>query len=149
MTSDNVFLYDWISGKPRENYEQITGACAPVCPCPLPAVSLVTFHMLTLSIHSFPTSPAAPLHAFLAILHVRCAGICPGISPEERSTNVISTDAQQNGYDCGVWTLYALHTRVLKRAVQQQSERLFQDMDLKTSSDALKFRCICLFCGML
>ena len=30
LASDNVFLYDWISGKPRENYEQIAGVCAPV-----------------------------------------------------------------------------------------------------------------------
>jgi hypothetical protein len=29
LVSDNVFLYDWISGKPRENYEQIAGVCAP------------------------------------------------------------------------------------------------------------------------
>ena len=146
MTSDNVFLYDWISGKPRENYEQIAGVCTPVYPCPLPAVSLVTLHMLTLSIHSFPTSPAAPLHVFLEILHERCAVICPAASPEERSTNVISTDTQQNSYDCGVLTLYALHTRVLKCAGQHQPERLFQDMDLKTTSDYLKLRCICLFC---
>ena len=75
LASDNVFLYDWISDKPRENYEQIAGVCTPVYPCPLPAVSLVTLHMLTLSIHSFPTSPAAPLHDFLAILHERCADI--------------------------------------------------------------------------
>ena len=29
LVSDNVFLYDWISGKPRENHEQIAGVCAP------------------------------------------------------------------------------------------------------------------------
>ncbi len=148
LASDNVFLYDWISGKPRERYEQIAGACAPVCPCPLPAVSLVTFHMLTWSIDSLSTSPAAPRYAFLAILHECCAGICPAASPQERSTNVISSDAQQNSYACGVWTLYALHTRILKRDVKKKTERLFQDMDLKTPSDALKFRCMCLFSAM-
>ena len=102
LASDNVFLYDWITGKPRENYEQIAGVCTPVCPCLLTTVSLVTFHMLTLSIHSFLTSPVTPLYALLTILHECCAGICPEASAEERSTNVSSTAAQLNSYDCGV-----------------------------------------------
>ena len=94
-------------------------------------------------VHSFLVLAADPLHAFMAILHERCDRICPAVGVEERSTNVVACAAQHNGFDCGVWTLYALYTRVLKRAVQQQPEGLFHDMDLKTPSHALQFRCIC------
>ena len=33
---------------------------------------------------------------------------------------------QQNGHDCGVWTLYALYLRTLKTATKQERTRIFR-----------------------
>ena len=34
LSSDAVFLYDWITDKPRTLYDNLAGACSTVCPCP-------------------------------------------------------------------------------------------------------------------
>ena len=48
--------------------------------------------------------------------------------------------AQQNSFDCGVWTCYAMYHRALHRATEQDPANIFKDMNLKTPEDARRFR---------
>ena len=52
--------------------------------------------------------------------------------------------AQQNSFDCGVWTCYAMYHRVLQRATEQEPANIFRDMNLKTPEDARRFRSLAL-----
>ena len=85
-------------------------------------------------------------HCMLSWQFCTCVTLASDLGYHPRNTQQMSSAPTLNRMV--TTAVCGLHTRVLKRTVQKQPARLFQDMDLKTPSDALKFRCICLFCAM-
>lgn len=83
---------------------------------------------------------AEPLLALLVVMHERCHGLVVPQCASAGHVVVVRQAAQQNGFDCGVWTLYTLYWRSLKRAIKQDKRRLFADMNMKGPIDALQFR---------
>ena len=81
-----------------------------------------------------------PLLALLVVMHERCDGMVACHCPCAGRVLVVRQAAQLNGCDCGVWTLYALYWRCLKRAIKQDKRHLFADMGMKDPNDALMFR---------
>jgi hypothetical protein len=92
--------------------------------------------------HFFLTVPGLPepLLALLVVMHERCDVLVACHCPCAARVLVVRQTAQLNGSDCGVWTLYALYWRCLKRAIKQDKRRLFADMAMKDPNDALQFR---------
>ena len=81
---------------------------------------------------------AAPLVDLLDVEQARCHGIRQGEGISR--VQVVKADIQENGHDCGVWAMYALYTRVWKRAIQYARPALFKNMDMTCPRDALNFR---------
>jgi hypothetical protein len=75
-------------------------------------------------------------------MHSRYDGMAQPHFTSAGKVVVVRADAQQNGFDCGVWTLYALYYRSMKRATKQKKADLFSDMDMRTPQHALLFRFI-------
>ena len=65
-----------------------------------------------------------------------------------RTITVVNHETQNNSCDYGVWMLYALYTRCLKKAAAQDPVRLFIDMDMKTPKDDTEFRCCHRLCSL-
>jgi hypothetical protein len=80
-----------------------------------------------------------PLLALLVVMHERCDGMVACHCPCAGRVLVVRQAAQLNGCDCGVWTLYALYWRCLRRAIKQDKRHLFADMGMKDPNDALMF----------
>ena len=91
------------------------------------------------------TSASTPLQTLLTSMHTHCSGLCETHSTSPAKESVVRMDVQQNGHDCGVWSLYALYSRALKRATKQQPARIFQDMDMRSPVDTLCFRFVLSF----
>ena len=85
-----------------------------------------------------PLGLAAPLVQLLDLAQDRCHGIMQGEGTSR--VQVVKSDIQQNGHDCGAWSMYALYTRAQKRATRYTRAALFENMDLRCPRGALKFR---------
>ena len=89
-----------------------------------------------------PAVVEAPLLSLLQQMPDHCSGLCATEAKSSPKVTVVRMDAQQNGYDCGVWTLYALHTRVLRTVTKQDPDNIFQDMHMQSPVQTLSFRCV-------
>ena len=138
LDTGTTHLYDWFK-KQHDQYEKIAGVatcytaimCTDAYVCPR--------HTVT---HSRCTPPAAPLQDLLVVLRQRCVGLClsPTIDNTKRMVSVHNAKAQQNGYDCGVWTCYTMYHRALQQSTTQDPADIFTDMNMKTPQDAKCFR---------
>jgi hypothetical protein len=139
LETGKTHLYDWFK-KTHDQYEIVAGLapCNTAIMCTAAHVSyapLLRTHACVL--------PVAPLQALLVVLHKRCVGLCqpPAINNTKRMLpSIHNADAQQNGFDCGVWTSYAMYHRALQQATDQDPADIFKDMNMKTPQDAKRFR---------
>ena len=149
LFTGTTHLYDWIE-MTHDHYLIVAGVatCNTAIMCIAAHVGLC--HTVT---HSRSQLPTAPLQALLVVLHKRCVGLCRSrtIDDTERMPpSIHNANAQQNGFDCGVWTCYAMYHRALQRSTVQDPADIFKDMNMKTPQDAKLFRsCQHMGCSLL
>lgn len=139
LDTGTTHLYDWFE-KTHDQYENVAGVATCNTTIMCTAAHVCLRHTVA---HSRCVLPAAPLQALLVVLHKRCVGLCqsPTIDNTKRMPpSIHNADAQQNGFDCGVWTCYAMYHRALQRATVQDPADIFKDMNMKTPQDAKRFR---------
>ena len=126
LATDAVIIYDWLTVRDQDVYDKITGVLSVFCsvsiyPCPSISSNVCFllcgyFHLLWFSkvlhiSHSIlDTSASAPLQTLLTSMHTHCSGLCETHSTSPAKESVVRMDVQQNGHDCGVWSLYALYS---------------------------------------
>ena len=149
LFTGTTHLYDWIE-MTHDHYLIVAGVatCNTAIMCIAAHVGLC--HTVT---HSRSELPTAPLQALLVVLHKRCVGLCRShaIDDTKRTPpSIHNANAQQNGFDCGVWTCYAMYHRALQRSTVQDPADIFKDMNMKTPQDAKLFRsCQHMGCSLL
>ena len=149
LFTGTTHLYDWIE-MTHDHYLIVAGVatCNTAIMCIAAHVGLC--HTVT---HSRSELPTAPLQALLVVLHKRCVGLClsHAIDDTKRTPpSIHNANAQQNGFDCGVWTCYAMYHRALQRSTVQDPADIFKDMNMKTPQDAKLFRsCQHMGCSLL
>jgi hypothetical protein len=139
LETDHTHLYDWIEQSP-EQYALVAGLTpSKQIMCTSPHVSVHPTDT-----HSRCVLHATPLQDLLVVLHKRCVGLCqhPAIThPNKRmQLSIHNAFAQQNSFDCDVWTCYTMYHHVLQRANNQEPVNLFRDMNMKTPDDDKRFR---------
>ena len=80
-----------------------------------------------------------------------CTNGSTGIPWRTTTITVVKQNTQHTGFDCGVWTLYVMYWRMIKRSTLQDPHTLFADMDLKDQIGDTQFRyligaCVILVC---
>jgi hypothetical protein len=139
LDTGTMHLYDWLK-KTHDQYEKMSGVatCNTAIMCTDAYVCLR--HTVT---HSRCVLPVAPLQDLFVVFRQRCVGLClsPTIDNTKRMPlSVHNADAQQNGYDCGVWTCYTMYHCALQQSTVQDPADIFKDMNMKTPQDAKCFR---------
>jgi hypothetical protein len=139
LFTGTTHLYDWFE-MTHDHYQIVAGVatCNTAIMCTAAHVGLC--HTVT---HSRSELPTAPLQALLVVLHKRCVGLCRSRTIDDTESmppSIHNANAQQNGFDCGVWTCYAMYHRALQRSTVQDPADIFKDMNMKTPQDAKLFR---------